>query len=87
LLERVRGRLPDAVVAPIGTSASVNGAHGCDVEGMEGFGVLRACAVAGVPALELRVVSNAIGEPDRAKWRFDEAFELLGAALDRLDVV
>jgi hypothetical protein len=33
------------------------------------------------------VVSNSPDEPDRAKWRFDEAFELLGATLDRLDVV
>ena len=37
---------------------------------MEGFGVLRAAALAGVPAVEVRVVSNAIGEPDRARWRF-----------------
>jgi nucleoside phosphorylase len=54
---------------------------------MEGFGVLRACALAGVPAVELRVVSNAIGEPDRSKWLFLESFELLGTTLDRLDVV
>ena len=54
---------------------------------MEGFGVLRACELAGVPAVELRAISNAIDEPDRARWRFEEAFELLGAALDRLDVL
>jgi nucleoside phosphorylase len=86
LLERLRRALPDAVVATIGTSAAVGGAR-CDVEAMEGFGVLRACELAGVPAVELRVVSNSPDEPDRAKWRFDEAFELLGATLDRLDVV
>jgi len=86
LLERLRKALPDAVVATIGTSAAVGGAR-CDVEAMEGFGVLRACELAGVPAVELRVVSNSPDEPDRAKWRFDEAFELLGATLDRLDVV
>jgi futalosine hydrolase len=54
---------------------------------MEGFAVLRACEAAGVAAVELRAVSNAIGERDRSKWVFDEAFELLGRALDRLDVV
>ena len=86
LLERLRRALPDAVVATIGTSAAVGGAR-CDVEAMEGFGVLRACELAGVPAVELRIVSNSPDEPDRAKWRFDEAFELLGATLDRLDVV
>ena len=86
LFERIRAALPDAIVASIGTSAAV-GATRAEVEAMEGFGVLRACALAGVPAVELRVVSNAIGEPDRAKWKFLESFELLGATLDRLDVV
>jgi predicted 5'-methylthioadenosine/S-adenosylhomocysteine nucleosidase len=84
LLARLRDALPDAHVLPIGTSAAVGGATACDVEAMEGFAVLRACEDAGVPAVELRVVSNRYGD---AKWRFEEAFERLGAALDRLDVV
>ncbi|HEX6789289.1 MAG TPA: hypothetical protein VF091_08615 [Gaiellaceae bacterium] len=84
LLERVRSALPEARVLPIGTSASVGAATGCDVEAMEGFGVLRACALAGVPAVELRVVSNDPSEPDRAKWRFDEAFAVLGDAVARV---
>jgi hypothetical protein len=37
-----------------------------------------------VPAVEVRVLSNAIGEPDRAKWRFDDAKEALAAALPAL---
>jgi predicted 5'-methylthioadenosine/S-adenosylhomocysteine nucleosidase len=84
LLARLRDALPDAHVVPIGTSAAVGGATTCEVEAMEGFGVLRACSIAGVPAVELRVVSNRF---DETEWRFDEAFEALGAALDRLDVV
>ncbi|MFL5912524.1 MAG: hypothetical protein ACJ768_18400 [Gaiellaceae bacterium] len=86
LLERCRAALPDAAVVPIGTSAAV-GRGTCDVEGMEGFGVLRACELAGVPAVELRVIANSPDESDRTKWRIDEALELLGATLDRLDVV
>jgi predicted 5'-methylthioadenosine/S-adenosylhomocysteine nucleosidase len=84
LLARLRDALPDSHVVPIGTSAAVGGATTCEVEAMEGFGVLRACSIAGVPAVELRVVSNRF---DETEWRFDEAFEALGAALDRLDVV
>ena len=79
LLARLRAVLPEAHVLPIGTSAHVGGARECEVEAMEGFGVLRACELAGVPAVELRAISNAVDEPDRTKWRFDEAFELLGA--------
>lgn len=86
LLARVRDALPEALVLPIATSARVGGGNG-DVEAMEGFGVLRACELAGVPAVELRAISNSPDESDRSKWIFDEAFELLGAALDRLDVV
>jgi hypothetical protein len=87
LLARLRDGLPDAHVLPIGTSGRVGGSTGCDVEAMEGFGVLRACELAGVPAVELRVVSNAPGESDRAQWRIDEALAVLAETLDRLDVV
>jgi len=81
LLERLRRALPDAHVLPIATSAAVGGASSYDVEAMEGFGVLRACALAGVPAVELRVVSNRYADTE---WRFEEAFELLGTTLARL---
>jgi nucleoside phosphorylase len=87
LLERMRMSLPDALVLPIGTSGTVGGTSACDVEAMEGFAVLRACELARVPAVELRAISNSPEESDRSKWQFEEAFELLGAALDRLDVL
>jgi len=87
LLERCRVALPEAAVLRIGTSAAVGGGSGCDVEAMEGFGVLRACELAGVPAVELRVIANSPDESDRAKWRFDDAFAALADALQRLDVL
>jgi futalosine hydrolase len=84
LLASARAALPEARVLPIGTSARVGGATDCDVEAMEGFAVLRAAALAGVPALELRAISNAVNEPDRAQWRFDDAFAALRDAVARL---
>jgi predicted 5'-methylthioadenosine/S-adenosylhomocysteine nucleosidase len=87
LLERVRAALPEAHVVPIATCGKVGGGTGFDVEAMEGFGVLRACELAGVPAVELRAISNSPDETDRAHWRFDDAFAALAAALQRLDVV
>jgi predicted 5'-methylthioadenosine/S-adenosylhomocysteine nucleosidase len=86
LLERVRAALPEAHVLPIATCGRVGGGTGFDVEAMEGFGVLRACELAGVPAVELRAISNSPDEADRANWRFDEAFAALAGALQRLDV-
>jgi futalosine hydrolase len=87
LLGRLHAAFPEAEVRPIGTSASVGGSHGVGVEAMEGFAVLRACELAGVPAVEVRVVSNAIGESDRALWRFDDAFAKIAETLPRLVAV
>ncbi len=76
--------LPEAVRLAIGTSGRIGHTSGCQVEAMEGFGVLRAAALAGVPAIEVRVISNAIEETDRALWRFDEAFAAVQALTPRL---
>lgn len=81
--------LPDAVALPIATSAAVGRLRGSEpqgplVEAMEGFAVLRACELHGVPALEVRAVSNAIGEADRARWELRRGLEALEAVIPRL---
>ena len=72
LVAEIQAVLPEAVVLPIATSAYVTGSERATekfrVEGMEGFGVLRACELAEVPGVEVRVISNDIGEGDRALW-------------------
>jgi futalosine hydrolase len=84
LVAAAQRALPTAQVVPIGTSARVGGTSGCRVEAMEGFAVLRAAELAGVPALEVRAVSNEIDEPDRGRWRLDDALAALDAAIPRL---
>lgn len=84
LVAAARRALPDARVQPIGTSAHVGGTRACEVEAMEGFAVLRAAALAGVPAVEVRVVSNEVAEADRTRWRFDDALATLAEILPRL---
>jgi len=70
--------IPAARILPIGTSAAVGGTgHELSVEAMEGFGVLRAAALAGVPAVEIRAISNQIGDPDRSRWQIAEAIDAL----------
>jgi nucleoside phosphorylase len=84
LLAAATAALPDAFVQAIATTARVgDGADSADVEAMEGFGVLRAAAVFGVPALELRAISNGLGE-ERATWRPDEAIAALTVAVSCL---
>lgn len=84
LLGALRGALPEALSLPIGTSASVGSVAGVRVEGMEGFAVLRACALAGVPGIEVRAISNELAEGDRSRWRIGRALEALADALPRM---
>jgi len=84
LLAASRRAIPNALERTIGTSARIGGTHECDVEAMEGFAVLRAASHAGIPAIEVRAISNQIAEADRARWRFDEAFAAIIAATPTL---
>jgi futalosine hydrolase len=89
LLAAVLDAVPDARALVIGTSAAVNGPcasaeHDVRVEGMEGFAVLRACARAGIPAVEVRAISNELGQRDRARWQIETGLESLAAALPKL---
>lgn len=76
--------LPTAPRLVIGTSARVGGTTDCEVEGMEGFAVLRAAELAEIPAIEIRAISNEIEEEDRARWHFDAAFAAITGATPRL---
>ena len=80
LVAAAQRAFPSAVARAIGTSGRIGGTSGCDVEAMEGFGVLRAAQLAGIPAIEVRAISNHIEEPDRARWHFDAAFAAITAA-------
>jgi futalosine hydrolase len=88
LLAMVRAALPDAHARPIATSAAVSGpsdtASQGTVEAMEGFAVLRACELAGVPAVEVRAISNELGEEDRSRWELERGLQALEDALPRL---
>ena len=84
LVAAAQRALPAAAVMRIGTSARVGGTSACDVEAMEGFGVLRAAQLAGIPAIEVRAISNEIEEHDRAQWQFDAAFAAITAATPRV---
>ena len=87
LLAALRAELPDSLALPDRdercrrTGPVATEPLGIQVEAMEGFAVLRACALAGVPAVEVRAVSNEIGEPDRTRWEIPLALAALDAAL------
>ncbi|MGW7363658.1 futalosine hydrolase [Streptomyces sp. NPDC054841] len=88
----------DAVYGPVLTVSTVTGtgARAAELitrhpraaaEAMEGFGVAEAAAAHGVPVVEIRAVSNAVGPRDRSAWRIGEALESLRHAFGLLGPV
>jgi futalosine hydrolase len=57
------------------TTAERLGRAGAQVETMEGFAVLRACARAGVPVVQLRGISNRVGDRERSGWNFQAGLD------------
>ncbi|WP_028608454.1 futalosine hydrolase [Paenibacillus harenae] len=57
---------------------------GAAAEGMEGYGVAVAASKRGIPAVELRAISNAVGPRDRAAWRIGDALSALETACQAL---
>lgn len=53
-------------------------------EAMEGFGVACAASLWGLPCMEVRGISNAVGPRDRAAWRIGEALQALEEAFSVL---
>ncbi|MEV8587525.1 futalosine hydrolase [Streptomyces sp. NPDC051180] len=88
------GGLPHTV-GPVLTVSTVTGTAaraaeladrypGAAAEAMEGFGVAEAAAAHGVPVVEIRAVSNAVGPRDRAAWRIGPALDALRRAVELL---
>ncbi len=69
------------VTGSAGRAAALTARHPDAVaEAMEGFGVAEAADRHGVPAFELRTVSNPVGPRDRTAWRIGEALGALERA-------
>jgi len=58
--------------------------HQAGLENMEGFALAYGCALAGVPFVELRAVSNAVGVRPPESWDLPGALVSLGQAAQRL---
>lgn len=53
---------------------------GATAEAMEGYGVATSARNCGLPILEIRAISNAVGPRDRSAWRIKEALDVLESA-------
>lgn len=86
-LRVVRG--PIVTVSTATGTAATEARHaariaGVAAEGMEGYGVAAAAEASGVPALEIRAISNRVGPRDRDAWRIGDALRSLEAAFATL---
>ncbi|MFD3917450.1 futalosine hydrolase [Streptomyces sp. NPDC058595] len=90
--------LLDAVHAPVLTVSTVTGSAArtgeltarhprAAAEAMEGFGVAEAAAAYGLPVIEIRAISNAVGPRDRSAWRIGPALDALRYAFQQLSPV
>ncbi|MBD5604467.1 MAG: futalosine hydrolase [Candidatus Eremiobacteraeota bacterium] len=77
-----RGLTVAEVTATDATAARLRARYAADVESMEGFSVLRAAAVAKIPALEIRGVSNYVGDRASAEWDFAAGARATARALE-----
>lgn len=55
-----------------------------DIESMEGAALHYVCLQENIPFLQIRSVSNYVGERDKTKWKLKEAIENLNTALTKL---
>ncbi|HUR13947.1 MAG TPA: futalosine hydrolase [Mycobacteriales bacterium] len=86
-LQAALGRLGEVVTGPVVTVSTVTGTraradelaarHGAVAEAMEGWGVLVAATAHHVPVVEVRTVSNLIGDRDPSSWDIHAAFDAL----------
>ncbi len=82
--------LPVVVAGPCVTSSVVTGTDegarligerwGALAESMEGAAAAHVCALCGVPFLEVRGISNIVGDRDRANWQVELAVDVAGRA-------
>jgi futalosine hydrolase len=82
---------PRCRVGPVATVATCSGRDeaarevarrtGALAESMEGAAVVHAARRLGVPAIELRSISNTTGDRSRQRWEIAIALEALGAAM------
>lgn len=79
----VRGITVTRVTATDATAARL-AKLGVGVESMEGFAVLRAAEIAGVPAIEVRGISNVVCERSRSRWDFAAGVRGAEKVLDAL---
>ncbi len=70
----------DGVTATAAAAAATAARHGVALESMEGFAAAQVALALGLPFVELRAVSNRVGDRDKRNWKLAEAARAAAAA-------
>ena len=65
-----------------GTIAQLQNKWNADIESMEGAALHYVCGQLNIPYLQIRSISNVVGERDKTKWQFKKAIDHLNLELD-----
>jgi futalosine hydrolase len=80
-LKTVKGVTVNKVTDDIAQKQQLITAFNPQIETMEGAALHYVCLLEEVPFLQLRSISNYVGERDKRKWKMKEAFENLNTEL------
>jgi futalosine hydrolase len=58
--------------------------YGAQVESMEGASLHYVCTLFNIPFIQIRAISNYVGERDKSKWKIKEAIENLNTTASQL---
>lgn len=70
----------DGVTATAAAAEATAARHGVALESMEGFAAAQVALALGLPFVELRAVSNRVGDRDKRNWKLAEAAQAAAAA-------
>lgn len=82
--DRARSLTVSGVTADCERAELLRTRHQAELENMEGFALAYGCALAGLPFVELRAVSNVVGARPPVSWDLPGALAGLGQAARRL---
>ena len=83
-LKKVKGITVNTVSDSIAQAKMITQKYRPDVESMEGAVLHYVCLQQDIPFIQLRSISNFVGERDKSKWKMKEAIDNLNAELKKI---
>ena len=83
-MKMVRSATVDFITDSQELNGSVYTKYSPDIESMEGAAFHYVALLEEVPFIQVRSISNVVGERDKKNWKMDEAISALNKALDTL---